>query len=99
MTMTTSEPTPDAPVVPQEGQYAVEPPIPVPGSPQARRAPYTPLIGTFEREEGGYCYISGVPQALRRGFDIESTAKIGDRIECLYGKRNYGYGWYGTVFR
>jgi hypothetical protein len=57
------------------------------------------IVGALEREEDGYCYVRGVPQALRRGWDIEASAQVGDAIACNYVQRPYGYGWYGTVVR
>jgi hypothetical protein len=71
--------------------------------PEAPQSPVEPpevnktIVGALVREEDGYCYVQGLPQALRRGYDIEAMAQVGDSIVCNYGRRSYGYGWYGRV--
>lgn len=85
----------EVPVSPEEGQPASEATVTPIQRSQASRA----IVGTLEREQDGYCYVAGVPQALRRGWDIEPSAQVGDTIECSYVQRTYGHGYYGRVVR
>jgi hypothetical protein len=97
----TVEEVPEAPVSPVEPLDASEapstPPQPSEAPVSAKGAMVGVVIGHLEREEDGYCYVEGLTQALRRGWDIDANAHIGDMIECTYARRTYGFGWYGTV--
>jgi hypothetical protein len=57
------------------------------------------LVGRLERIQDGYAYVSGCPQALRPGFDLEAGAEVGDLIEYEYGPRRYGSGYYGKILK
>jgi hypothetical protein len=85
---------PPGPVEAPEAPRATEALSEVPKALQDRLAS---MVGTLERIEGGYAYVSGCPQALRPGFDIEPGAKVGDLIEYAYAQRSYGGGYYGKV--
>jgi hypothetical protein len=88
---------PEAPEPPQEPLDASEGTGTLPEAPEAHTDAHRTIVGALLREEDGYCYVQGLPQALRRGYDIEAMAQVGDSIVCNYGKRSYGYGWYGKV--
>jgi hypothetical protein len=90
---------PVSPVEPRESPEATEAPSDLPDLPESLLDRLATMVGTLERIEDGYAYVSGCPQALRPGHDIEPGAQVGDLIEYAYGRRSYGGGYYGKILK